>query len=107
MIEAIQNGDLETVAALLAADPSAARAATEGGTSALLLSVYYNNPNITALLLPHIERLTIFEAAAIGSVEALDHLLDAQPDLVNAFAPDGFTPWGWRRFLVTYRRQRG
>ena len=35
---------------------------------------------------------TVFEAAAFGRLERLVELLTAEPELVNAYSPDGFTP---------------
>jgi ankyrin repeat protein len=35
---------------------------------------------------------TVFEAAAFGRLERLAELLEAEPELVNAYSSDGFTP---------------
>ena len=43
--------------------------------------------------------LTIFEAAALGRVERLRELLDADPSLVNAYGDDGFHPVGLASFF--------
>jgi uncharacterized protein len=43
--------------------------------------------------------LTIFEAAALGRVERLRELLDADLSLVNAYGDDGFHPVGLASFF--------
>jgi uncharacterized protein len=45
--------------------------------------------------------LDVFEAAALGDVERLAALLDADPDLVAAWSPDGFTPLHYAAFFGT------
>ena len=46
---------------------------------------------VDELLADHPE-LDVFEASALGSVQRLEELLDADPGLVSAWADDGFTP---------------
>jgi ankyrin repeat protein len=36
--------------------------------------------------------LDVFEAAALGDTAEMTELLDGEPDLVNAWSPDGFSP---------------
>jgi uncharacterized protein len=43
--------------------------------------------------------LNVFEAAALGRVERLRVLLDADPSLVNAYGDDGFHPVGLACFF--------
>jgi ankyrin repeat protein len=43
--------------------------------------------------------LTVWEAAALNRTEALERLLDSQPDLTNAYSPDGNTPLGLACFF--------
>jgi uncharacterized protein len=92
--DAIRSGDSTTVRDLLAVDSSLARAALPAGVSALMLSIYYGKPEITALLRPLVSPLTFYEAAAVGDTPRVAELLDAQPSQIDAFAPDGFTALG-------------
>ena len=44
-------------------------------------------------------QLDLFEAAAVGKGLRVAEILDAQPELANAYAPDGFTPLGLAAFF--------
>jgi ankyrin repeat protein len=43
--------------------------------------------------------LTIFEASALGRTQRVRELLDADPELVNAYGDDGFHPVGLASFF--------
>lgn len=101
---AIKDGRLEEVERLLAADPERVNCRLGGNVSPLLWSIYYRQEAVTDFLLtrPELE-LTIFDAAAAGQEEALRGLLQVEPDLANAFAPDGFQPLGLAAFFGHFR----
>lgn len=110
--KAIKSGDLTNVKALLITNPSLVNASTRTGESAVLVAVYYNEPEIVKLLLALGAQLTIFEAAAVGQLERVKELLATEPGLVNAFAADGFTPLGLASFfghldIVTLLLEKG
>jgi ankyrin repeat protein len=92
MIRSVKQGDAARVRALLEDDPSRARARDENGVSALLVARYYGQLEAVGLLREASPDLDVFEAAALGDTAALAELLDAEPDLVNAWSPDGFSP---------------
>jgi uncharacterized protein len=50
-------------------------------------------------LAPPDGELDVFGASALGRTERLRELLDADPDLASAFAPDGFHPLGLAAFF--------
>jgi ankyrin repeat protein len=60
--------------------------------SELLTAVYNGDQARVDELLAGDPELDVFEAAALGRVERLEPLLDAEPGLVSAWAEDGFTP---------------
>ena len=60
--------------------------------SELLAAVYSGDQARVDELLADGPELSVFEAAALGRVERLEGLLDAEPGLVSAWADDGFTP---------------
>jgi uncharacterized protein len=97
--DAIRSGNSATVRDLLAADSSLARAVLPADVSALMLSIYYGKPEITALLRPLVSPLSYYEAAAVGDTPQLAELLDAQPSQIDAFAPDGFTALGFAAYF--------
>src|SRR5687767_10975726 len=92
LIRAITAGDEARVHELVAADPARARARDANGVSALLLALYHGRPDVADVLRPAVGALDVFEAAALGDSGRLVELLDADPELVNRYSPDGFTP---------------
>jgi ankyrin repeat protein len=99
ILQAVKSGDLARVGQLLDADPSLASARGENGESLILLATYYGRPEVTRLLLERGARPDIFEACAAGQWVRVVELLDRQPELVDAVAPDGFTPLGLAAFF--------
>lgn len=95
----IKHGKIEDVQAALVADPSLVHAREDGGASAVLTAVYYNEPAIARLLIKYGASLDLFEAAAVGDLDAVRQKVLAQPELVNAVAPDGFQPLGLASFF--------
>lgn len=95
----IREGDQATLERILAADPGAALSVDADGVSALLTAVYHGNaPAIAALRATGVE-LDVFEAAALGDLGRVRALVDADPSLARAFAPDGFHPLGLAAFF--------
>jgi adenosylhomocysteine nucleosidase len=92
LFQAIAGGDVATVRAIVADDPTRAQARNEGGVSALLWAKYHRQDMALHALLGVKPALDVFEAAALGDVDRLTALLDADAALTKAVAPDGFTP---------------
>jgi uncharacterized protein len=97
--DALRAGDLARVRALVAADRSVASAREADGVSAVLLARYHSNLEALAVLLDAGPELDVFEAAAIGRPPRVRELVDADPDLVGAYAKDGFAPVGLAAFF--------
>lgn len=92
VIAAITSGNDQRLAELVCSDPSRARARDENGVSALLLALYHGREAAVSALRAAVADLDVFEAAALGETGRLLVLLDADPELVNRYSPDGFTP---------------
>ena len=60
--------------------------------SELIAAVYSGDQARVDELLADDPELDVFEASALGRVQRLEELLDADPGLVAAWADDGFTP---------------
>ena len=60
--------------------------------SELLAAVYSGDRSRVEEILAADPQLDVFEAAAVGRIERLAELLDADPGLVSAWTEDGFTP---------------
>ncbi len=99
MVAAVKEGDLAKVQALLAADPALAAARDAQGVSALLHAQYRGRAEVVAALRAAAPALDVFEASALGDIERLRALLDADPALANAWAGDGFFPLGLAAFF--------
>ena len=78
----------------LEADPSLIDYKDGNGTSLLLLSAYYRNPEVMQSIVERRKHFTFFEAAACGLLEPLREHVSQDAGLTNAFAPDGFTALG-------------
>lgn len=88
---AVDTGDVETVAQLLADDPDLASARGPDGVSALLHARYRSDRAMLETLLAADPAMDVFDAAALGHLDRLRARLDEDPDVVHAFASDGFT----------------
>lgn len=96
--DAIKQGDREEVERQLAADPSLIHA-RENGLSPILVAAYYGHPQIASFLADKTVALTIFEAATTGKINNVLRLLARDPQLVNAYAGDGFQALGLACFF--------
>lgn len=95
----IKHGQIEEVQAALIEDPGLVHAREPNGASAVLTAAYYSQPAIARLLVKYGASLDLFEAAAVGNLDAVRQHVSAQPDLVNAVASDGFQPLGLAAFF--------
>jgi ankyrin repeat protein len=98
-IEAIKAGEIEQVTHALDQDGTLVNAKADNGLSAVLVAAYYNEPQIAQLLVQRGAELSIFEAATVGALDRVEGWIVAQPDLINAYAPDGFQPIGLAAFF--------
>jgi len=92
MIEACQAGDVAKVTELLAADPTLVSARSEKDESAILTAQYRMQRGVVELLLSHGVPLTLYEACAVGALEKVKAMVEADLPSVNTLAPDGFPP---------------
>jgi ankyrin repeat protein len=112
IIAAVRAGNIDKVRKLLSEERELVNAKDETGQSALMVALYHGRRDIADVLLAHNPTLDIFEAAATGKLERLRELLDANPDLLNAYAKDGFYPLGLAAFfgraeVALYLLERG
>jgi ankyrin repeat protein len=91
--DAIKQGNHEGVEQLLDANPGLIHA-RQDGLSPILIAAYYGYPAIASFLADKTVALTIFEAAATGKINNVLRLLARDPQLVNAYAEDGFQALG-------------
>ncbi len=99
--DAIKEGNRYEVERQLIVDPALIYV-KENGLSPVLLAAYHNEPAIASFLADKTVVLTIFEAAATGKINHVIRLLACDPQLVNAYAEDGFQPLGLACFFGHY-----
>jgi ankyrin repeat protein len=91
-LAAVRDEDVATVNAMLADNPRMAQTVMDDGLSALLYSHYRSRGDLVKSFLGSGLYLTIFEAAAVGDAARVGRILHWEPNLVNEFSRDGFTP---------------
>ncbi|WP_017259021.1 ankyrin repeat domain-containing protein [Pedobacter arcticus] len=92
--ELIINSDKEGIRKMLLENPSLINGSTSHGVSPLMLSCFFNKPDITPVLLDFVKELSLFEAASVGKFDEVAHQVYQQPDDINKFSEDGFTALG-------------
>jgi uncharacterized protein len=92
-LDAIKQGNRPEVERQLNTDPGLIHV-RENGLSPILVAAYHGQPEIASFLADKTVALTIFEAAATGKINNILRLLARDPQLVNAYAEDGFQPLG-------------
>jgi uncharacterized protein len=98
-LEAVKAGDRDKAIELLGQDASLANAKNEHDLSATLMAAYYGHTELAQSIESQATRPTIFEAAAVGDLQRVAELVEADPQMVNAYAPDGFQPLGLAAFF--------
>ena len=96
--DAIKQGDRREVEHRLLRDPSLIHV-KEDGLSPIMIAAYHREPEIASFLADKTVALTIFEASATGKINNILRLLARDPQLVNAYAEDGFQPLGLASFF--------
>ena len=91
--DAIKLGNRYEVERQLIVDPSLIHV-REDGLSPIMIAAYHHQPEIASFLADKTVALTIFEASATGKINNILRLLARDPQLVNAYAPDGFQALG-------------
>jgi uncharacterized protein len=98
---AIKAGNLDEVQHLLSLNSSLIRE-KDNGLSPVLPAAYHQKPEMADFLAEKAVKLTIFEASATGKTDQIVRQLARDPQLVNAYAEDGFQPLGLACFFGYY-----
>jgi ankyrin repeat protein len=88
----IRRGESAEIAAWIKDAPHMARWRDAQGVSALMLSIYTQQPAITELLREHCGELDIFEAAAVGDCGRMERLIADEATQARAVSGDGWPP---------------
>jgi ankyrin repeat protein len=106
IFDAIGSGDPSRVKRLLARDPEALSARDDEGLSPVMRALYEGKAAIVELLVARGPKLDVFEAAALGDVEALRRQLARSPRRAAAYSRDGFTALHLAAYLGTVEAAR-
>lgn len=98
LFDAIRRGDAAGVKSLVDGDASLASAKVNR-VSAVLTALYHGQNDIARLLASSGARIDFPEACALGDLERVRELLDADPSLLDARSADGFPPLGLAIFF--------
>ncbi len=90
--EYIQSGNAVNLLSLLEANTELAITKTSQNISPIMLCCYYQKPELAELILQFVPEINIFEASALGKLDIVKEALEQNPDLINCFSEDGFTP---------------
>ena len=91
--DAIKQGNRHEVERQLIVDPALIHVREEG-LGPIMIAAYHGQAEIASFLADKTVALTIFEAAATGKINNILRLLARDPQLVNAYAADGFQALG-------------
>lgn len=89
--DALASGDAEGLRALLREDSGRAASRDGDGVSLALRALYAGRRDLAGLVLAANPPMDAFDAAAFDTVDRLDELLVADPDVPGRRAGDGFT----------------
>lgn len=91
LFHAIREGDLDALTRMVDRDAGLLREPDERGLTPVMVAAYHQQEEVLAELLARTSELDPFEAATVGDHERLGAHLDADPELVRRYGPDGFT----------------
>jgi ankyrin repeat protein len=89
---AVKARDKAKVEALLTQERWLAQVRTPEGESPVLTAVYYGAGDIAQLLRSRGAELNLHEAAALGDIARVGNLLAENPEAIDSYSHDGWTP---------------
>jgi len=92
--EQIEAGNANAVKEILLQNPNLANTNTSHHISPLLLACYYKKQEIANIIAEFTNDLTLFEACAVGKFDSATLIIFQNPQQINKFSEDGFTPLG-------------
>src|SRR5690606_70488 len=90
----IAEATLDDIQAYLSKNPNAIKESTSFDVSPLMLSCYYNKPEVTNLLLNYHTNIDFFEACVVNKFDTVANHVFNNPEIVNQFYSNGYTGLG-------------
>ena len=94
IFEKIKQSEDSVVEEMVAEKPALVEKRNEAGLRPLMLALYYGKKKLAEELRDRMESVDIWEAAALGELETVVSAVEQDRSLLDATAPDGFTPLG-------------
>jgi uncharacterized protein len=98
LTDAIQEGDVSRVNALLESDPTLLQSQA-GPVTPVLLAIYYGKSDVARLLVDRGALVSFPEACALGDLPLVQKMLEADPGVLQARTSDGHVPLGLAIFF--------
>ncbi|MDN4166287.1 ankyrin repeat domain-containing protein [Cytophagales bacterium LB-30] len=95
----IQDGENEKAQSFLLENPKCIGESNGLGVSPLLMAAYCRNQEMVEFIASRLKKMSLYEAASIGALEIVENQLISTPELLDTFAPDGFTALGLASFF--------
>jgi len=95
----IKNADAEAVKKMVSEEPALVDARDPSGLRPMMVALYYGQRALAHELRSRMERLDLWEAAAIGDLESARKAAAQDQGSLDAFSPDGFTALGLAAFF--------
>jgi len=89
---AVKDDDKDALVTILKQFPSVRNATNQEGISLLMFAIYNGKKDIAEMLVHAGTKLDVFSASAHGALKEIVEMLRIEPDLVNSFSQDGWTP---------------
>lgn len=91
LFAAIADDDVEMVGKLVSTEPLLAEERDRRGISAVRRAAQTGDPAMVEAIADVEPQVDVFDVAAVGAVDLVSEILETEPDLTDAFSPDGFT----------------
>jgi ankyrin repeat protein len=92
IFDAIGSNDADTAVELVSEDPAVLSRTNQGRTTPILWALYTGKPDLARRLASAVPEVNVWEAAALGDAGQAQQQIQHEPQLVNAYSSDGFTP---------------
>lgn len=99
LLDAVKAGDIDEVRRLISEESSLLQERDANGASPLLIAVYHRQPDIARAIADAAGAIDLYEAAALGRVDRIKHLLRDDPASASSYSPDGFPAVGLAAFF--------
>lgn len=99
IFEKIKQSEDAAVEEIVAENPALVEERNAAGLRPVMMALYYGRKELAEDLRDRMESVDVWEAAALGELETVVSAVEQDRSLLDATAPDGFTPLGLAAFF--------